>query len=201
MKIGIIIPTIQGREEMLDQVLQAYEATCPAGYEFDVTIPEGYPSVGEAWNAGAQDVTGDYLHFGVDDAEPHEGWAESAVELAETGVLPSARLVTPDGHLEGCGSLGRGWHLPECPTGTPCRTTGIPFIPLDAWETIGEFLPIHYAVEDDWYWRATLHGHYIAACRGYSFTHHRLEEPGVISRADTDVRRFLVNAARHPVRA
>lgn len=195
MKIGIVIPTVPGREGLLDRVLAAYAQSCPDYWEFDVTIPEGYPTVGEAWNAGAGDVDGDYLHFGIDDAEPHRGWAEAAVELAEAGMLPAARIVTTGGMLEACGSMGRGWHLPECETGTPCRTTGIPFMSGQAWQEVGEFLPIHYAVEDDWYWRAVLRGMRIATCRGYCFTHYALQHEGVISRAREDVRRVLINAS------
>ena len=58
---------------MFDRVLAAYAETRPTGWEFDITVPEGHSTVGEAWNAGAQDVDADYVFFAIDDCEPHDG--------------------------------------------------------------------------------------------------------------------------------
>lgn len=192
MKIGCVIPTIPGREIVLERTLAAYETTTPTGYELDLVIPEGYETVGEAWNAGAAELDTEYLHFGIDDAEPHAGWLEAA--LASPG-LPCARIVWPSGELECCGSMGCGGWLPECPDETPCRSTGIPFVSRVAWEDVGVFAPIHFYVDDDWYWRAELRGYTPVVCRGYAFTHHYIRHQATIDRAGADRAVFLSRAA------
>lgn len=172
MKIGIVLPTVTGREAIFDRVLCAFEETVPDGWEFDVTVPEGYATVGEAWNAGAGDVDGDYLFFAIDDAEPHPGWAEIGTQTADAGFIPAPRQEFADGTLESCGSMGFGQLLGEAPDCTPCRNAGIIFIRREWWAVIGPFLPIHYGCDDDWNWRAALHGHPLLYRSGMRFTHH-----------------------------
>ena len=108
---------------MFDRVLAAYADTRPAGWEFDITVPEGHATVGEAWNAGALGRRrGLRLLCDRRRRAPH-GWAQVAVQTADAGYIPAPRLERPDGSLESCGSMGYGQLLGECADCTPCRNT------------------------------------------------------------------------------
>ena len=170
VKIGIILPTVAGREQVFDRVLAAYAATRPSGWEFDLIVPEGHATVGDAWNAGAEDVDADYVFYAIDDCEPHDGWAQVAVQTADAGYIPAPRLERPDGSLESCGSMGYGQLLSECADCTPCRNTGVIFVKQD-WP-LGRFLAIHFGADDDYCWRAAIHGHACVYRSGMVFTHH-----------------------------
>lgn len=179
MKVCIVLPTVDGRGTIFDTVVGAYDATRPTGWEFDIIVPENYATVGEAWNAGAEDADGDYVFFAIDDAEPHSGWCEVAARTVDAGYIPAPRLEKPDGSLESCGSLGFGVVLPECPDRTPCRSCGVFFVNPDWVEQVGAFLPTHYAVDDDWAWRASLHDIRMLYRSGYRFTHHNAQRGGL----------------------
>lgn len=174
MKIAIILPTVAGREAVFDRVLAAYAGTRPAGWEFDITVPEGHATVGDAWNAGTADVEADYVFYAIDDAEPYIGWAQVAVQTADAGYIPAPRLERPDGSLESCGSMGYGQLLGECSDCTPCRNTGLIFVKSEWVGRIGEFLPIHFGADDDYCWRAAVHGHPCVYRSGMVFTHHHV---------------------------
>lgn len=198
MKVGIVLPTVSGRERVFDRVYSAFEATCPDGWEFDITVPEGFKTVGEAWNEGAIDVLdSDYLFFAIDDAEPHPGWAEVAARTVDAGYVPAPRSVFADGTLEGCGSLGFGQHLPECLDKTPCRNSGIIFIKPEWYLEVGPFLPIHYACDDDYNHRLILHGYQLLYRSGMVFTHHheRSATQHVRSAAQSHIDAFIKHAA------
>lgn len=199
--LSVILPTIAGREGRYDATRAAYARTL-AGVDHEIITVRNCATAGEAWNLGAQAAKGSTLHFAVDDAEPHPGWYDAALDALHNEpewFLPSPRLVFPDGWLEGCGTLGAGMFLPECETGTPCRSAGIPTIPRSVWERVGEFLPIHYYTDDDWFHRAACLGYRCAVHRGYAFTHHhhkdaartRMQAASAAHRAE-----FLRNAAR-----
>lgn len=157
---------------MFDQTAAALEATVPDGWEFQVTVPEDYPTIGDAWNAGVADLDSDYVFLAIDDATPHAGWAEIARQTADAGFIPAPRMLFGDGSLESCGSMGFGQLLGEAPDCTPCRNTGIIFMRREWWDEVGPLLPIHYGVDDDWCWRAACHGHTVLYRSGMVFTHH-----------------------------
>ncbi len=186
MKVSIILPTVQGREAVFDQVIHALDETRPAGWEFDITVPENYPTVGEAWNAGYEDadVDADYVFFLIDDLEPHPGWAETAARTVDAGYIPAPRQEYPDGRLESCGSMGFGVLLPEAPDRTPCRNTGVFFVRPEWYELVGAFLPIHYSCDDDWSWRAALHDIRVLYRSGMRFTHHHEQRGALQIRRD-----------------
>lgn len=196
MKIGCVIPTIPTREAYLERALAGYEAATRRGYELDIVIPEGFPTVGEAWNDGAEDVDADIIHFGLDDAEPHPGWLDTAVSMLEQGVAPSARMLQADGSLQGCGSMGGGMLLGECETGTPCRSGPIPIVTREMWNRVGEFMPGHYYCDDDWHWRASRLGYDTQVCREYCFTHYGRSHTPVVERAQNDMQMFLDRVAK-----
>ena len=51
MKVSIVLPTVDGRGAIFDKVAAAYGDTRPTGWEFDIIVPENYPTVGGAWNS------------------------------------------------------------------------------------------------------------------------------------------------------
>ncbi len=197
MKVAIIIPTVKGREQVFDRVLAAYTTTRPPGWEFDLIIPEGYATVGDAWNAGAEDVDADYAFFAIDDLEPHPGWAQVAALTVDAGYVPAPRQEFSDGTLESCGSLGFGILLPECADKTPCRNAGVLFVRPEWYEQAGEFLPIHYSCDDDYSWRLALAGHTLLYRSGMRFTHHheRAATQHVRDAANEHRRMFMEHAA------
>lgn len=176
MNIGIVLPTVAGREAVFERVYAAYERTCPDGWVFDIITPMDYDTVGKAWQAGVdelvEDFTGDYLFLASDDAEPHPGWAEVAVKTADAGYVPAPRMLFPDGTLESCGSMGFGVLLGESADCTPCRNTGTIFMRRDWWHEVGPVADGHYAIDDLWCWKAALQGHHVLYRSGMVFTHH-----------------------------
>jgi hypothetical protein len=196
MKVGIVLPTVDGRESVFERVFAAYGETRPTGTEFEFSIPENYPTVGAAWNAGA-DLDCDYLFFAIDDAEPHHGWCQAAVETVDSGYIPAPRLERPDGSVESCGSMGFGMLLPECADWTPCRNAGLVFVKQEWYSGVGEFLPIHFAADDDWCWRAALHGHPLRYRERVRFTHHHetLGSQRVRDNAQSDIQACVSHMA------
>ncbi len=198
MKVSIILPTVQGREQVFDKVLAAYGDIRPTGWEFDIIVPENHPTVGEAWNDGVEDaLDADYVFFAIDDLEPQPGWCQIAARTVDAGYIPVPRQEFADGRLESCGSMGFGMLLPEAPDRTPCRNTGVFFINPAWYEEVGEFLPIHYSCDDDWSWRAALSGHVLLYRAGMRFTHHheRAATQHVRDAAHAHAQAFLNHAA------
>ena len=62
---------------------------------------------------------------------------------------------------------------------------GLIFTKQDWIDEIGEFLPIHFGVDDDWTWRAAIHGHRCVYRSAMAFTHHHITigSSGVINAA------------------
>lgn len=145
-RISVVVPTIAGREDLLAATKAAYKAN--TSREVEWIEAKGYPTCGQAWNAGAASATGDYLHLSADDVEPHPGWDDAAVEAADQDFYPAPRLLTPAGAVHSCGSMGAGLLLPDCPDWTPCVSSSFPFMRIERW-TPDCCLPIHYYA-DDW---------------------------------------------------
>ncbi len=199
MSVGIILPTIPGREDMYDLVLRAYKQGLH-GYEAEIVTPIHYPTVAQAWNAGAAALTGDhdFLHFGIDDNEPQEGWLEAAIDTCHEGYLPAAHQTYPDGTHDCCGSLGFAASLgPEAADWTMCRSSGIIFTKKSWWDEVGEFHgPLHYYCDDDWFWRAAILGIPVVYRRPYAFVHHHLLDQIVNTKGDDHKREFIAHATR-----
>ena len=205
MKIGVCLPTLSDREAAFRQTLAAYEAT-ESEHSIDMAIVTDVRPLGDAWNQAAEDLDADcdYIHFAIDDALPTPGWIEGALEVAlDRYTIACPRLVFPDGKLEYCGSMGFGQILGECPTGTPCRSSPLPFVSAAAWEEIGPFMPANYYVDDDWCWRAACRGYKVRVARDYEFMHLSLKDAGRVARSTHDKMMFLYrcmgeDAAGHP---
>ena len=193
--LSIICPTILGRENALQAVMQAFKETTPGGAE--VIVPQNHPSVGQAWNEGAKKANGDVLLFTIDDAVPRPGWYEAGLSVLEDWVIPSPTLWLPDGTLEGAGTMGGGMFLPLGQERTLCRSAGILLMFRRQWTAVGEFLPIHYYTDDDWTWRFAKLGGTLVNDHAYAFDHlhHHRGRSDMQRRSHMDRMAFLANAA------
>lgn len=200
-RVSIIVPTVRGRGDAFRAVLDAWHAEAAAAeVDAEYVAPRDYPTVGEAWSAGANLTTSDVLVFAIDDAIPHQGALSAGLDAVARGVIPSPRLLFADGTLEACGTMGGGQLMPECATGTPCRAAGILAVSRSAWGAVGPFLPIHYYSDDEWCWRAlNVLGLRCEVVRDWRFTHghHPVRRAAVQARAQEDARAFAAAAAQN----
>jgi hypothetical protein len=144
--ISVIIPTIDVRARWLDECVAAYEATCPG---CEIIIIRDQDSCGEAWILGAQEATGDYLHFTADDLLPLEGWWEAAIEVADAGGIPGANVLTAKevgGDWLEDSTMYAGAFTHDDRT---VRNILVPFLTRERVATDEWLLPIHYG-SDDW---------------------------------------------------
>jgi hypothetical protein len=171
MRIGVVLPSVPRREELLLQTRQAYEESTDIELSFVCPIDPALRGIGKAWNAGVaalEDV--DYIHLSADDIIPSRGWAEAAVDAADRSVYPSPRLILPDGSLESCGTLGGGFYLPEVSDGTPAVSSGLPFFAASLWEHIEPVPEVHYYADDFIAFMARSAGLRCQVVRAYEFT-------------------------------
>lgn len=198
--IAVVIPTIDGREALLERTLAAYRATTP---ELVTIVVRNRPGCGYAWTEGA-DAAAEipevrYIHMAADDLEPHPGWAEAASAMADAGYYPSPRILNADGTLHSCGTMGGGMLLPECATHTPCGTSPFPFFRAADWANrIGPGIEAHYYADDHFAWRARHFGGYdVAVCREFCLTHidGKVGITRVVARSAQDRARFLAAVA------
>lgn len=184
--IGVVIPTIAGREALLERTVSAYRKTS----DCTIVVVRDRPTIGQAWNDGVAALIDNpevaYLHLSADDVEPHEGWDEAAMEAVWHNAYPSPRLLNEDGTLHSCGTMGAGMLLPETADWTACAASPFPFLRAQDWERIGPSLPIHYYADDYLGWRARCCGLDVVVSRGYCFTHME----GVTGRARVAARAF-----------
>lgn len=165
--ISVVIPTVDGREDLLEQTKQAFRDTA----EVEFIVVRNERTCGDAWNMGAERASGQYLMLAGDDLLPQGGWAEVAIEAANANVLPAPRITTPDGKLECCGTLGQGLYI-DGKEGAPVYNAPIPFFRLMYWEQIGPAPSIHYYADDYLSYRARFNaGLSIEVRREYSFVH------------------------------
>jgi hypothetical protein len=167
--ISVVIPTVTGREELLEQTIAAFRAT-DAHLEF--VIVRNHSTCGDAWNHGAEQATGTYLLLGGDDLIPDPVALDVAVTAAEEDVYPAPCIVRPDGTVESCGTLGQGLYLTPGRDGIPCYNASVPFMLRNLWGVIGPSLPIHYHADDFLAYRARFDaGLSVETRQRYRFTH------------------------------
>lgn len=171
--ISIVIPTVAGREKLLEGTLDAFRAVAEHdAQEVEFVIVRNRQTCGEGWNEGAEQADGQYLLLGGDDLVPWPGALEAAVFAAEDQVYPAPWIVRPDGSTECCGTLGQGLYLEPGRDGIPCYNGAIPFMLRNMWDVIGPSLPIHYHADDYLAYRARFRaGLSVETCQAYKFTH------------------------------
>lgn len=194
--ISVVVPTLTGREGLLDQAKRAYSEHSP-GHSIEWVVVRNRRTCGEGWAEGVRHATGDWLHLAADDILPHPGWADAAIEAAEQGFYPSPRLLTPQGGVEACGSMGSGLLLDDCPDWTPCVSSPFAFIRRDLLPP-DVILPIHYSCDDHLSHLARCAGLRVVVRRPYCFTHLEglIGRDEVVARVHADRAEFLAAVCR-----
>ena len=162
--ISIVIPTVPGREEFYERCVKAYREHTSGEYE--IVTEYDHPSVGLAWQAGAEKCRGDYIHLTADDIEPRPGWHAPAVEAVRLGFIPAPQVYDPSG-------MPQSHPLPGVvsPDWSPVQMSALPFCSRPQWEKIAPLLVCHYYTDDFFSWRAAQAGWRSRLRTGYSFTH------------------------------
>lgn len=178
MVISVIIPTIQGREDLLVKCLASYEKTLASytalGGNHELIVVGDKPTCGAAWNEGAARAKGDYLHFTADDIEALPGWWQGALSVANgvnqfaTGDLPAPLVFNPDGSVQSCGG---SWEQVE-PDGAVTEFTRVPFLTRNQWERVGPVPPVHYYSDNYVSAKARRLGIETRVCHRYQLVHH-----------------------------
>jgi hypothetical protein len=179
MRIGIVVPTIPGREESLDRTIESYKKMT-RGPELVWFIHEDSPSCGIGWRNGANALELgygplDYLHFTNDDIEVTDPkWWKVCTETADEGGLPCPVVMNPNGSLQSAGGqLGQADDLLRdlVPDKTAVDFTTVPFMSWEQWKAIG-MLPIHYSADVWVSYRGRQLGYETFLRLRYRLTHH-----------------------------
>ena len=164
MKLSIIIPTITGREDSLAAMVAAYRERTPG--EFEILTPKDYPCWPAGCNAGRRHALGDVLHFGSDDLEPIEGWAEPMFACLAEGFIPAPQVWD---HVH------QGPPVNQDADGLPgsiTTFTRVPALTHAMSKEIGDWPEIPYFA-DNWVSdKGRLCGYQTRMTEGYGFVHH-----------------------------
>ena len=166
MRISVIMPTITGREDSRERMVQAYRDRTP-GHELQIINPKDYPSWPAGCNAGQLEATGDIWHFGSDDLEPMDGWAEPMIACLAANEVPAPQVWdfawtdSPPVNERADG-----------PPGTITTFTRVPAFSRAMAEAIGPW-PIMDYYSDNWCSdKARSLGWETRVTAGYRFVHH-----------------------------
>ena len=138
ISISIVIPTIPGREEHYGRNLAAYVARTHV--PFEIIKEYDHPSVGLAWQAGAERAKGSYIALSCDDLEIQEGWDAAAMACCDSGRFPAPRVVNA---ATGAVESRPQWGV-ETPEGTDTGISVVPFMSRAQYEKIAPFFTAHY---------------------------------------------------------
>jgi hypothetical protein len=179
--LTVVIPTIAARAHWLERCVASYRATSPS-VEL-IVIPNDGRGVGEGWQEGADQASGEYLHLSNDDIEAHPGWWQAAVKTVKQQALPAPLILNTDGTVQSCGG---SWERME-PDGQPTEFARVPFLSKAQWAKVGPMIPLHYATDNWVSHRGRLAGIGTVVCHGYLLTHHLAPEGRVDHRMGADV--------------
>lgn len=162
-RVGIVIPTVPGRERYLQRALAALR-TGAEGIEVALRVEVGWPSCGDAWRAGAARLLArpprpTYLMLTADDLIPAPGYLAAALSLAPP-YLPAAFLLQEDDTV---------WNEQDFPEPSFSR---VPFVPAATAGPVLAGMPgLHY-YSDVWLGdRLREAGYQFAPAPGYAFRH------------------------------
>lgn len=171
MKLGIVIPTVAGREEHFERCNRAYcETLRSLPVPYLVVVARDRPTCGIAWREGADFLMRqgcDVLHFSADDLEPLPGWYQSGMAAVMASWYPGPVIFKPDGSLDTCGHVNR-W----LPDREECEFSEIPLMTTDQYREWGPSLPLHYYTDNWFSHRAREAGTVTRVTYGYHFKHH-----------------------------
>lgn len=165
MNISIILPTISGREESREKMAQAYRDRTP-GHVIEVISPKDYPCWPAACNVGQGLAKYDILHFGADDLEPLDGWAEPMLAALAASEIPAPQLwdFVPGGTPVNEAADGGPGAIPTF--------TRVPALTREMAERIDRWPEIPYYA-DNWVSdKGRLVGYETRVMGGYGFVHH-----------------------------
>jgi hypothetical protein len=170
IKIGVVFPTVDGRQKSLEKAIRT---TCPPWAEdrdnvrFGIAIEGGHESCGAAWNAGAERLLkdeADFFLFSADDLYPlTDHWYAWALKSCDEAELPGA-FVYDEATMQR--------HDDDGAPGTVVEFSRIPFLPAFLVEEIFPMPELHY-YSDRWIGRAALrsHGWRTRLVGGFDFVH------------------------------
>lgn len=145
MKLSVVVPTVDGREDTLNRTLKAI----PRGAQR--LVFKNQPTCGSAWAQGGRSATGDYVCFLADDLEPHDGFWDAMVEAVDQKMHPAALVLNADGSKQSCGGAGGDVCRGDCEDWRPVEWSPTPFIARAWWNLIerhADFLAsIHYSTD------------------------------------------------------
>lgn len=131
--ISVIVPTIPGREDLLEACLWSFERHTPPEMLELVPVRDS-PSCGAGWTLGAARSTGNYLLLAADDVEAHGGWWEGACRPFTCPVL-----LWPDGRVQ-----GRGGHRQDVAHGGQPFNVAFPFLQRWLFERLEPIPPFNH---------------------------------------------------------
>lgn len=170
MSVSVVIPTIKGREALVERTVAAFRATMP-GPDLQIVLVKERMTIGRAWNDGVPACDGEFILLGADDVLPFPGWYDAAAEAARRDYYPAPRLDNPDGSVLATGSMGGGWLLTDCADWAPVVSSQFPFMRREVWAEVGPSLEIHYFADDYLAARARAAGLIPVYREGYRMTH------------------------------
>jgi hypothetical protein len=184
MMLSVIVPTVDGREEMLESCLSSYERTL-ASESWEVLVYRNKPTCGVAWNEGVKEAKGSFIHLTADDIEAHDGWFEAGLESLQRGELPAALILHSDGSLQSCGDEH------DRPNGFVTEIPRIPFLTAHLARLIFPISPLHYYSDNLVGDAARRLGWETVVNREYCFTHHLASAGRIDERLMSDYRRYM----------
>ncbi len=159
MTVSVLIPTVAGREQVLEETTAGYQETAP-GCEILITT-------GRSWGAGLNELaelaTNELLLFAPDDALPGPGWLEAGVEMLERGVIPIARYLNRDGSP--LGEQDGAAH------GAPFAWTRLFLIPREIFRELGPMIDATWWADVEYSERIVDSGRPMQICGPFAFTH------------------------------
>lgn len=145
--IDCIIPTIAGREDSLERLLDSLARTTQTSYE--PIIVRDSVTCGWGWKTGLERSQAGYIALLCDDQEfVAKGWDRVCMDTVDEGFLPCPRVVLPDGRFESQGGdMNAMHHLSRSSKKdrTPVDYTVVPFLSRDQLDAIGPIPITQYA--------------------------------------------------------
>jgi hypothetical protein len=167
MRIDVVIPTVTGREHLLDRAVRCLKTR--STHQVTIAVVKDRPGAGIAWNEGARALDGsrgDYLHLHSDDLQAWPGWDVAAIEAVERGFYPSCEIMHTPGVI-----FEWGRSQTPIPPWTRVESGVLPFMSWEMWDRIGPTLECHYYTDDFLSWRAEMEGFPNVYAPGYAFVH------------------------------
>lgn len=170
MSVDVVIPTIEGREALLERAVASYERFGR------VIVIRNQPTCGAAWMKGLARSHADYVHLTSDDIECR-GDFEPAIAAVDEGHLPCPRIWTETGALESAGGdMDELHHIirRHQRDRSPVDYTTVPFMGRHQVHRIG-LIPTHYACDVWVSYRGRQLGYETVLVHGYELEHHHAE--------------------------